>query len=276
MVSEWMVNGNINEFVKAHGEVDRFKLLKDVVKGLIYMHDRVMIHGDLKGANILIDQDGHARLADFGLLTIVSDSSNPMTSSSSVKGGTIRWMSPELLDPGRFGFEHDRPTKGSDCYALGMVILEVLSGKTPFTPLKDLIVMQKVIEGERPARPEGAEGEWFTDDLWQMLNLCWATRLESRPNIGAVLECLERAPRPSTGTGNGAENNADDKPSSAANDSCMFPISSQISVVFNSLYTAGQMITCGGGKSPFPPQDCLGSVTGSVMTHGGEGSFYPN
>ena len=40
-------------------------------------------------------------------------------------GGTVRWMSPELLDPDRFGIADDRPTKASDCYALGMVVYEV-------------------------------------------------------------------------------------------------------------------------------------------------------
>jgi len=40
-------------------------------------------------------------------------------------GGTTRWMSPELLDPDRFEFPDSRPTKQSDCYALGMVVYEV-------------------------------------------------------------------------------------------------------------------------------------------------------
>ena len=44
---------------------------------------------------------------------------------SFTEGGTIRWMSPELLDPGRFEITDCRPTKQSDCYALGMVIYEV-------------------------------------------------------------------------------------------------------------------------------------------------------
>jgi serine/threonine protein kinase len=82
--------------------------------------------------NILIDQDGHARLADFGLLTIVLDSTHHTSSTTPKSAGTTRWMSPELLDPDRFGRENGRPTKDSDCYALGMVILEVLSGKPPF------------------------------------------------------------------------------------------------------------------------------------------------
>ncbi|KAF9646803.1 kinase-like protein [Thelephora ganbajun] len=192
MASEWMVNGNINEFIRANRDTNRFELLKGVVRGLIYMHGQAMIHGDLKGANILIDKNYHARLADFGLLTVVSDPTNPTTSGSSAKGGTTRWMSPELLDPDQFGIKDSRATKESDCYALGMVVYEVLSGRAPFTPLKDIIVMRKVIEGDRPERPDGPEGTWFTDDLWRTLNLCWEAQRGSRPGIGVVLECLER------------------------------------------------------------------------------------
>jgi len=141
--------------------------------------------------NILIDQDGRARLADFGLLTIVSDSTCHTSSSTPKSAGTTRWMSPELLDPDRFGREDGRATKDSDCYALGMVILEVLSGKPPFPGYSGLIVMRKVIEGERPGRPEGKEEVWFTDDLWEMLQQCWLPQPERRPTIEAVLQCLQ-------------------------------------------------------------------------------------
>ena len=142
--------------------------------------------------NILIDQDGCARIADFGLLTIVSDSAHYTSSSTPKSAGTTRWMSPELLDPVRFGREDGRATKDSDCYALGMVILEVLSGKPPFSGDGGLVVMRKVIEGERPGRPEGKEKVWFTDDLWEILEQCWLPQPERRPAIDAVLQCLER------------------------------------------------------------------------------------
>jgi serine/threonine protein kinase len=106
-------------------------------------------------ANIMIDKDGNARLADFGLLTIVSDSTHPATTTSSEGSGTLRWMSPELLDPERFGSKNSRPTKESDCYALGMVILEVLTGRAPFPRCSNPVVMRKIIEGELPDRPKG-------------------------------------------------------------------------------------------------------------------------
>ena len=145
-------------------------------------------------ANILIDQDCRPRLADFGLLTIVSDAAIS-TSGSCVEDWAPRWMSPELLNPDMFGFKESRPTKESDCYALGMVVLEVLSGRPPLASDKVFIVMRKIMDGKRPGRPEGPEGEWFTDDLWRMLELCWAARPESRPSIEAVLECLEQVSR---------------------------------------------------------------------------------
>ena len=101
-------------------------------------------------------------------------------------------MSPELLDPDRSGLKNGRPTKHSDCYALGMVILEVLTGEPPFPNYNGMVVMRKVIEGERPGRPQGEEEVWFTDDLWEILEQCWSPQPERRPTINAVLQCLNR------------------------------------------------------------------------------------
>ena len=84
--------------------------------------------------------DRRACISDFGLSTITgvrnragaASSLSSLLSNNTVMsytpGGTARWMSPELLDPERFGIlgsEDDRPAKQSDCYALGMVIYEV-------------------------------------------------------------------------------------------------------------------------------------------------------
>ena len=99
-------------------------------------------------------------------------------------------MSPERINPEQFGSKDSRPTKESDCYALGMVIYEVLSGKLPFESYKSFVVAQKVTEGERPVRLGGMEGVWFTDDLWGMLTQCWEPQPKNRPGIEAVLECL--------------------------------------------------------------------------------------
>jgi len=138
--------------------------------------------------NILIDRTGHARLTDFGLLTILSDPSYQLSSSSDTQGGSSRWMSPELIDPQRFGFANGCPTISSDFYALGMVVYEVISGHKPFHKLtRDVNASAKVLEGDHP--PRDAD---FADILWEMLELCWMTRPSDRPNIEDVLQCLER------------------------------------------------------------------------------------
>ena len=74
------------------------------------------------------------------------------------QGGAFRWMSPELFDPEKFGLKDSRRTKRSDCYALGMVIYEVLSRRVPFHQHADFAVVVRVGKGERPGRPQGGEG----------------------------------------------------------------------------------------------------------------------
>ena len=96
-------------------------------------------------------------------------------------------MSPELIAPQRFGLKNSRPTKFSDCYALGMVIYETISGNLPFHEDTDLTVFVKVLEGKRPS----ARGGKFAKGLWGVLEQCWRSQPSSRPAIGDVLQSLE-------------------------------------------------------------------------------------
>jgi len=146
-------------------------------------------------ANILVNNSGHACLADFSLLTIASDRSTIVTSCA--EGGTIPWMSPELLDPDRFGSKKSRPTKESDCYAMGMVTYEVLSGQTPFSPAIPSAIIWKILDGQHPWRPQGEKRKLFTDAIWRLLELCWRPQPSERPSAGCILSCLEGNP-PST------------------------------------------------------------------------------
>ena len=80
----------------------------------------------------------------------------------------------ELLNPEQFGSKSSQHPKESNCYVLGMVILEILTSKAPFLCCSNLVVMRKIIEGEHPERPKGPEAAWFMDDLWGMLKQCWS------------------------------------------------------------------------------------------------------
>ncbi|KAF9643944.1 kinase-like protein [Thelephora ganbajun] len=206
MVSEWMEHGNINEYIKNHERVNRIQLLIDAAHGLEYMHSISMVHGDLKGANILINQGLRACLADFGLSTIIGvehrAAANPSLVSVASKeslvsftpGGTVRWMSPELLDPDRFGIADHRPTKKSDCYAFGMVIYEVLCGNAPYWEItNEGALIHAIMRGDRPQKPERAEGLGFTRGLWEIIQRCWIVDANERPDVKDVSLQLNHA-----------------------------------------------------------------------------------
>ena len=134
-------------------------------------------------------------------------------------------MGPELIALQRFGIKNRRPTKSSDCYALGMVIYETISGHLPFHEHTDLEVFVKVLDGERPRREA-----WFTDSLWGVLEHCWKPHPNERPSIEGVLRCLESEP-PSPGpdeeveedvVDEGSEEDSDDSWDSGDYSSCMF------------------------------------------------------
>jgi len=108
-----------------------------------------------------------------------------------------QWTSPELLVPEKFGLRESYSTKESDCYALGMTMYEVLSGQTPFSEHSALAVTWKILEGERPTRPQGAEGAWFTDGIWGILEDCWKPQPSDRITVDAVLLGLEGSTPPS-------------------------------------------------------------------------------
>lgn len=139
-------------------------------------------------------------------------------------------MSPELLLPEGFGLKDSCPTKESDRYALGMVIYEVLSGWMPFSPCNEAVVVFKVLHGERPGKPQGVQGEWFTDDLWRILELCWKSQSDERPSLETILQCLQDAMRSSRSPSDVIGDDDDDQSDAASSDSgVFFPVSSGVS-----------------------------------------------
>ena len=140
-------------------------------------------------ANIMIHDDRRAVLADFGLIELVPDQSTFL--STCLEGGTIRWMSPELLNPKKIGLQESRPTRESDCYALGMVVYEVLSGCAPFGTNNSFAILRNVMDGGHPERPQGEAGKWITDEIWNMAQLCWKAVPSERASAEDVHLCLE-------------------------------------------------------------------------------------
>ncbi|KAJ7482316.1 kinase-like domain-containing protein, partial [Mycena galericulata] len=181
MVSPWMEHGTVLKYLKDHGHANVDKLLSEIAQGLQYLHSQNIVHGDLRGSNILVTPEWSACLADFGL-TSLSDATT--ATHTSHRAGSIRWMAPELIDPERFGQRFLR-TPASDVYAFGCVCLELYTGRPPFAHLSETATLLRVINGDRPDRPSDAPA--MSDELWQHVNAYWAQDSAARPTANVVV-----------------------------------------------------------------------------------------
>ncbi|KAF9220663.1 kinase-like protein, partial [Gyrodon lividus] len=128
--------------------------------------------------NILIDRYGHARLADFGLSTILLEFVGISFFTSTIKG-SIRWAAPEL-----FCFLDNvstipAPSQASDMYSFGSIMFQVLTGEVPYAHLKsDAQVIFTVSKGVTPPPP--ASG-CVSEPQWRFIHGCWSRPQTARP-----------------------------------------------------------------------------------------------
>lgn len=183
MISPWMANGNIVQYVTASFDptMSADAMLREVAAGLEYLHSQGLVHGDIRGTNVLVDQDLRPRISDFGLAHLCD-----MTQTSN-GGGSVRWMAPELHDPRAFGLEHSVRSRQSDVFAFGMLCIEVATGQPPFSDLRtDGAAFLAIIRGERPNRPEGERS--MSEMLWGWASSCWTHQPSARPSINELME----------------------------------------------------------------------------------------
>ncbi|KAF9263061.1 kinase-like protein [Marasmius fiardii PR-910] len=185
LVSPWMERGNLVEFLKnSDNSVDRMLLAYDVACGLAHLHAKNIVHGDLKGVNILVTPDLRACITDFGLSRV--SATQPLLTETSRARGTTRWLSPELLTPDQSIF----PTRQSDVYAYACVCYEIFTGRFPFYELAEaMIVIAVYLNKRRPSRPE--ECPQLRDAMWYLMGECWNETPSLRPTMADVLVHIE-------------------------------------------------------------------------------------
>ncbi|KAJ6518641.1 kinase-like domain-containing protein, partial [Mycena sanguinolenta] len=201
MVSPWMEHGTVMNYLQRQGHANVDKLansflssfiysidiilqLYEIAQGLQYLHSCDIVHGDLRGANILVNEDWSACLADFGL----SKFSDATSSTNTSRGGSVYWMAPELINPDRFGLQFGR-TPATDVYAFGCVCLELYTGRPPFADLRETAALFKIMNNERPQRPPGPPA--VSDTLWGHVSVCWAEDPQARPETQLVVQTME-------------------------------------------------------------------------------------
>ncbi|OAX34915.1 kinase-like protein [Rhizopogon vinicolor AM-OR11-026] len=191
IVSPWAENGNLMNYLERMGAtitlVRRFQILRDIAAGLQYLHANNVIHGDLNGPNVLIHADGTACLADFGLSLLYSEVvSASQASWTSTFHGNFRWLAPELLEQ----TENDlpvRPSKHSDVYSFGGIMLQVLTSKIPYYYLGEAAVILCIGTRVKPLR---SRYPMLSDEYWHFIEECWSVAAHDRPSTDRIVEVI--------------------------------------------------------------------------------------
>ncbi|GMF16456.1 unnamed protein product [Phytophthora lilii] len=188
--------GNLNAYLrrrkpgKDNDKIDvaeAWSKLYEAALGLQYLHERGIVHQDLKCDNILVGSDGRAKLTDFGLSTnVLGRNSRQSTDKSSKPIGAVRWKAPELLEAAKLKHDSVSPLVEADIFAFGMCIVQAVSGKFPWGKgYLDPVVSYKVRKGELPKMPKA-----FKPLQWKLVTHMCAFDPHERLPIGTVVKVL--------------------------------------------------------------------------------------
>jgi len=204
LLSPWIAHGDLQRFLSArmrwltltmdrreldtnrdaYSGYDESEVVRGIVSGLAYLHTQRIVHGDLKTANILLDDSYQPLVADFGLNQVL-ERDYSIVATAAPGEGSLRWNSPELLT-------NVPKTTASDMYAFGMTIVEILTGTVPFADItSDGALVGAIFAGQRPSlEPWNREGRSF-DKLWRVASSCWDADPEQRPSALQVAKAME-------------------------------------------------------------------------------------
>lgn len=181
VVTEYLPGGSLKTFLHESEPgslplelVARIAL--DVARGMEYLHSQGVIHRDLKSDNLIMTDDLHIKVVDFGVSCLESE-------RHSMKGfvGTYRWMAPEMIK--------EKPcSRKVDVYSFGIVLWELLTGLTPFAGMTPVQVAFAVSQkNARPAVPAHCPAE-----LGRLMQKCWSRNPVRRPEFNQVVKILEK------------------------------------------------------------------------------------
>ena len=123
----------------------KLRVLRDVAEGMRFLHRSIVIHLDLKSSNVLLDEEGRAKICDFESSKLLSDN---MTHATTVGVETPAWSSPEALLGGDDGI---RPSR--DVYSFGVILWEVLTHTIPWSGYTEAALGIALYSGEELVIP---------------------------------------------------------------------------------------------------------------------------
>ncbi|KAE9586787.1 hypothetical protein Lal_00005005 [Lupinus albus] len=177
---EYVCPGSINKFMHDHCGAMTESMVRNftwhILSGLAYLHSKKTIHRDIKGPNLLVNASGTVKLADFGVAKILTRKSYQL----SLKGSPY-WMAPELMMAAIKKESSPNIAMAVDIWSLGCTIIEMLTGKPPWSEFEEAQAMFKVLH-KSPAIPEtlSSEGQDF-------LRQCFRRNPADRPSAAMLL-----------------------------------------------------------------------------------------
>ncbi|KAL8524005.1 hypothetical protein ACS0TY_013823 [Phlomoides rotata] len=178
---EYVHPGSVNKYIHEHCGAMTESIIRNftrhILSGLAYLHNTKTIHRDIKGANLLVNASGVVKLADFGLAKLLTGHCIDL----SLKG-TPHWMAPEVLQAVLRKDANPEMVYGVDIWSVGCTVVEMLTGKPPWSDYSGVQAMFNVLNRSPPI-PEAlsAEGKDF-------LQCCFQRSPEDRPSAIKLLD----------------------------------------------------------------------------------------
>ncbi|KAK7693429.1 hypothetical protein QCA50_002997 [Cerrena zonata] len=177
---EYVPGGSVTSLLRNYGAFEEPLVgnwVRQILLGLNYLHERDIIHRDIKGANMLVDNKGGIKISDFGISKKVEDTLLPGNRAHRPSlQGSVFWMAPEVVKQTAY-------TKKADIWSVGCLVVEMLTGEHPWAQLTQMQAIFKIGSSAKPTIPAD-----ISPECEDFLQKTFELNHEARPSAEELLK----------------------------------------------------------------------------------------